>query len=81
MVVLDSPAVAVLEVIKGALKRSCQTHLLKTMQVVPTVLILPPSIKAVLSEEGSIQRQCILGFVEREHQVAEAAQPESRPRN
>jgi hypothetical protein len=51
------------------------------MQVVPTVLILPPSIKAVLSKEGSIQGQCILGFVEREHQVAEAPQPESRLRN
>ena len=80
MVVLDSPAVAVLEAIKGALKRSCQTHLLKTMQVVPAVLILPPSSKAVLSKEG-FQGQCILGFVEREHQVAEAAQPKSRPRN
>jgi len=80
MVVLDSPAVAVLEAIKGSLKRSCQTHLLKTMQVVPIVLILPPSIEAVLSK-GSIQRQCILGFVERKHQVAEAAQSESRPRN
>ena len=78
MAILDSVVIVVLEVTERSSKRSRQTHLLSHLQVVPTVLILPTSLEVVLSEEGSVQGQCILGVVEREHQVVEETQPESR---
>ena len=77
LALLDPAAASVLETTKGLAERSRQIDLLSLMQVVPAVFILPLTLQVVLLEEGPVQRQCILGAIEGELKIVEAAQSQS----